>query len=64
MRIDMEFPSSSEPCSERVKYNVEQQSRNYTPTSSHVLFCLLNKCAHDDLSDDVPKISEHSPKIL
>ena len=63
MRIDMEFPSSSEP-RKQVKYNVEHERRNYIPAGSLVLYCLLNKYTNDDPSDDFRKMSEHSLKTL
>ena len=47
----------------RVRYQVEDEKRNSTSISCHVLFCLLYLHSNDDLFDDFLKIPEHFLKI-
>jgi len=65
-RVDMEFlfvcstRYLTSERSERVKYKVEHEKRNYISSSNHVLFCLFYKHTKNDV---FPKISDHFPFI-
>ena len=46
-----------------MRCQVEQEKLKFISTSGHVIFCLLYKHNNDDVFDDLPKISDHFPKI-